>query len=68
MASLTIFSAWAHLRRVDYSIDMYRNYKITVLHVSTDGVIVSIDAFQALDSGSIPGRRNQYLLPLFTLK
>ena len=30
--------------------------------------MVSIDAFQALDLGSIPGRRIEYFLPVFTLK
>ena len=32
--------------------------KIVVLKVSVGGVMVSIDAFQALDPGSIPGHRS----------
>ena len=36
-------------------------------HKSVGGIMVSIAAFQAVDPGSIPGRRN-FLLVLFYLK
>ena len=37
-------------------------YKIDAAHTSVGGVMVSIDAFQALDPGSIPGHRKLFLL------
>ena len=43
---------------------IFWKYKIAKEHVSVGGVMVSIDAFQALDLGSILGRRIQYFLPV----
>ena len=38
---------------------IFRKYIIDIIHDSVGG-----DAFQALDLGSIPGRRIQYFLPV----
>ena len=34
------------------------------MKMSVGGVMVSIDAFQALDPGSIPGHRNPFILTM----
>ena len=39
------------------------NKFIQVILVSVGGIMVSIAAFQAVDPGSIPGRRNFFFLP-----
>ena len=36
-----------------------------IQHESVGGIVVSIAAFQAVDPGSIPGRRNVFLKPSF---